>query len=105
MNALPLVLVALCASTLLATGAFGEARKPAKTVPPAQIAAPNKPPDPTTTAGAKLNDKGRVIFYEKTTGDVALRDGQEFGMMVFYNKYEEQPRPRYRLFLQGEHKI
>jgi hypothetical protein len=106
MKALPLALVVLGGSSLLSAVAFGEAREPAKVVPRAKIAEPNKPLDPTTsTADAKLNEKGRVIFYEKTTGGVALREGQDFGMMVFYDKYEEHPRPRYRVFLQAEHKI
>ena len=66
---------------------------------------PSKPPEATTTTDAKLDDKGRLIFMELEGRNVALRSGQDFGMMVFYNKYEANPRPRYRVFLQSEHKI
>ena len=55
---------------------------------------PSKPPEATTTIDAKLDDKGRVIFMELEGRNVALRSGQDFGMMVYYNKYEANPRPR-----------
>jgi hypothetical protein len=105
MNALLPGFLALLTFAMLPADVRGEARKPAKVVVPAKLAEPAKPLAPTTSTDAKLNEKGRVIFYEKTTGDVALREGQDFGMMVFYDKYEEHPRPRYRVFLQAEHKI
>lgn len=64
-------------------------------------------PDPATTIeDAKLDAKGRVIFYQRDGRDFALREGQDFGMMIWYWGEGKNPAPpTYQLILQNEKKI
>ena len=71
-------------------------------------APPQNQPKPTKTIDAELDASGRIVISKASGRAVSLKADRDFAMMIFYfrpDRGKPKPLPRYRVFLQPEHKV